>query len=118
MCDKKCKSKQLSNWEEVVNQPLNRDGVLESALSITSGERLDEYGGPSESFSKIAGLWSEYLGVHVASEDVALMMTLMKVARHRRGTVVKFDTLVDIAGYARCASVISGHEGINKEVEK
>ena len=72
--------------------------VLMQAEELIKGQRLQDYGDPRDSFKTIAQFWSTYTGVKIDSEDVAIMMMLMKVARltvtpnHR-------DTQVDIAGY-------------------
>ena len=46
--------------------------------------------------------------VCIRSEDVAMMMVLLKVARTFRGT--KADTYIDIAGYAACAAEAEAKE--------
>lgn len=72
--------------------------VLEEAESLINGERQQQYGGATESFTRIADLWASYLDVDVSPLDVTNMMILLKVSRahdeyHR-------DSYVDIAGYA------------------
>ncbi|EFV12902.1 DUF6378 domain-containing protein [Segniliparus rugosus] len=79
--------------------------ALEEAESLVNGDRLEEWGDPRESFSRIAELWSAYLGVEVSSVDVAQLMILLKVSRGRK----KFsrDSIVDIIGYAALAEKIN-----------
>lgn len=78
--------------------------ILEEAGSIVdNGTREHEYGSPQDSFSRIARLWSAYWQSPVSPREVADLMILLKVAR---GTE-KRDTLVDIAGYARCLERLS-----------
>jgi Domain of unknown function (DUF6378) len=81
--------------------------VLEEAGALVDrGEREQEYGTPAESFGRIAGLWSTYLGRELTAQDVAAMMILLKVARG----LDKRDTLIDIAGYARCAERLNSED--------
>ena len=75
--------------------------ILDEAAGIVNGgEREDAYGHPGENFTRIAQMWSTYLGLRISAHDVCMLMILLKVTRamkeyHR-------DTAVDIAGYARC----------------
>lgn len=92
----------------VVNEP--QPSVLVEAEGIINGQRRADYGTPGQSFSRVAGLWSEYLSNRpgpprpLSPEDVALMMVLFKVARATQG--YHRDSLVDIAGYAGCIELV------------
>jgi hypothetical protein len=79
--------------------------ILEEALAITNGDRAADYGDMKASFERIAALWSAYKGVTITTKDVANMMILLKVSRST--TSDKRDNWVDIAGYARCGSIVS-----------
>ena len=81
---------------------MNRTEILEKAKSTVTKDRVSDYGTPEESFTKIAHLWSVYLGTTVTPVDAATMMILLKVARTMGGSD-KIDNMVDIAGYAACA---------------
>ncbi len=74
--------------------------IVEEAASIVNGERQQDYGDMAESFRRIAGLWSAYLGIHVDSFDVAKMMILLKVSRAKKGN--HRDSYIDIVGYVEC----------------
>lgn len=87
---------------------MNRKEVLDTAIKTVCEDRQDSYGKPEDNFAIIAGLWSGYLGdVILESEDVAIMMILLKIARIQTGTF-KPDNYIDIAGYAACAAEIAG----------
>ena len=79
--------------------------ILEEALAITNGDRATDYGDMKESFDRIAELWSPILGVPVTAKQVALCMIQLKISRCL--TSDKRDNWVDIAGYARCGSIVS-----------
>jgi hypothetical protein len=80
-----------------------RAEILEEAKQTICQDRNDQYGEPEDNFAKIAALWSTYLGVDLKPSDIAMMMTLFKIARHKTGGA-KRDTFVDICGYAACAA--------------
>lgn len=79
---------------------------LDEAKKIINGHRQNEYGSPENSFDLIAQLWGDYInallkrdgGLMLASQDVAMMMVLLKVARSIKK--YKEDNAIDIAGYA------------------
>ena len=75
--------------------------ITDEAQAIVNGERRQDYGDMAESFERIAGFWSAYLGKHVDSLDVAKMMILLKVSRAKHNN--HRDSYVDIAGYVECA---------------
>ncbi len=74
--------------------------ITQEAVAIVNGDRRQDYGDVSESFKRIAGLWSAYLGVEVDSLDVGKMMILLKVSRARHTN--HRDSYVDIVGYVEC----------------
>lgn len=83
---------------------MKRINILEKAIHCVTGQREQDYGSPEDNFERIANLWNGYFGDGIfTSKDVAMCMILFKVAR-AYGTNVTYDTLVDIAGYAACAS--------------
>jgi hypothetical protein len=82
--------------------------ISDTAKSIVAGDRAKDYGDASESFARIASLWSAWKGVEFTSWDVAMMMILLKVSRAK--TSKKQDTLIDIIGYAECAEKVGGNQ--------
>jgi hypothetical protein len=74
--------------------------VLQEAEELINGQRRDDYGTVTESFTKIAELWSATLGKRLTPEDVAILMIQLKIARYLHGRAR--DSVVDIAGYAGC----------------
>jgi len=79
--------------------------VLHEAAAIIDGDRIDTYGNPAESFERIAGLWSAYLGHPICTRDVTNLMVLLKVSRSKH--VYHRDDYTDICGYAALAERIS-----------
>lgn len=84
---------------------MTRSDILEQAKICVCGDREEDYGNPEDNFSKIAELWSAYTGHTYSALDVAMMMSLLKIARIYAGT--KSDSFVDLAGYAACAGEIA-----------
>lgn len=94
-------------------ETVTRAGLLDMAKAVVCGERENQYGSPEDSFRAIADYWTVYLRQtgnlpehrELTSEDAAIMMILLKVARQAgRG---KLDNWVDIAGYAACGAEIA-----------
>lgn len=80
-----------------------RAGILEEVRRIVT-ERGTRYGSPEQNFGQLALHWRAYFvgrfGVELAlgPEDVALMMTLFKIAR-LEGNMSHWDSWVDGLGY-------------------
>lgn len=83
--------------------------ILEEAYELTSGDRQDDYGSASTSFTRIASFWSTYLSQKLNAPITALesaqMMVLLKISRSVTST--KRDTFVDQAGYTRLAHLLA-----------
>jgi len=93
----------LAEWmgKEIWDQP--GEDILEEAL--TKGDRNAQYGPPDQDFQRTAAMWSAIKGVPFEAREVALFMIALKLSRetHQR----KRDNWVDIAGYARCGSLVA-----------
>lgn len=105
--------KTLEVWEELTTGVNNlnpiRSRILADAKSIVCKGREQEYGGPEDSFSVIAKLWSDYTDHHFDAHDVAIMMSLLKIARLKANPRHR-DSWVDLAGYAACGGECACHE--------
>jgi len=83
--------------------------ILEEANRLVDGPRQDAYGHPIDDFSRTGRIWGAMLGVaDIPPRTVALMMVAVKLSRemNRPGR----DNLVDIAGYARTAEMVTAEE--------
>lgn len=84
-----------------------REYFLDEAKTIVCNDREDQYGSPEDSFKLIAELWTAYLfndNVGSLSEkDVAIMMTLLKIARIASSRF-KEDSWIDAIGYLACGA--------------
>ena len=78
---------------------------LDKANVLVKGQREIDYGDKTKNHDNIAKLWSAYLDTPVTAHDVAIMMTLLKVARTKVG-VVNEDTYTDMAAYGAIAGEI------------
>ena len=87
--------------------PTTRAEILDAAKKIVTGDREKQYGSPEDNFGVIARLWSTYAGHSFTPVDVAMMMTLLKVARIKTGHY-KADSYIDACGYLACAAEIAG----------
>ena len=89
------------------NTPTTRAEILDAAKKIVTGDREKQYGSPEDNFNVIAQFWSTYAGHSFTPVDVAMMMTLLKVARIKTGHY-KADSYIDACGYLACAAEIAG----------
>ena len=71
--------------------------LIDQIKDIVYGEKAKEYGKMSDSFPKIAQVWSAILGTEVTANDVALMMIGLKIIREKNRH--KDDNILDIYGY-------------------
>lgn len=92
---------------------MTREEILETAKKCVCGDRDQDYGNPERSFDVIARLWNAYLEdrmtIMLEAKDVALMMSLFKIARIMTGHG-KADNWVDGCGYLACGGEIEGDE--------
>ncbi len=83
--------------------------LLSEANKLVGGDRQKDYGDKVKNHNNIAKLWSAYLDTPVTAHDVAIMMTLLKVARTKLGAISK-DTYIDMSAYSAIAGEIKFKE--------
>jgi hypothetical protein len=78
------------------------------AEELIFGDRSKQYSHPIEDFATTAEFWTTWCHsrrllrpeIGFTPEDIAMMMTLMKVSRESR--VSSLDNIVDMCGYVGC----------------
>ena len=84
------------------------ESILSEAERIVNGERQADYSDPVENFKHIAEIASAIRKKELTSEDCAIVMIAVKLARenfkHKR------DNLVDLAGYVEILNRIKESE--------
>ena len=102
LCEE-CETALNKGFGEQANSPATkRQWCLEEAMKIVCKDRDGQYGTPEDNFSMIANLWSAYLDKGINTVDVAMMMSLLKIARIKGSGYRSTDSFVDLAGYAAC----------------
>lgn len=86
---------------------MTRTEALATALTCICGDRDEQYGSPEDNFHQIAQLWSAYLHEDICEEDVAILMTLFKIARLQGSCYKSHDSWVDAIGYMACGAEIA-----------
>ena len=86
---------------------MNRADTLPTAEQLINGDRARNYGDAATNFQRIADLWTPILGVTVTSEQVALCLTQLKIARLIQSPTHE-DSWVDAAGYIALGGEIAG----------
>jgi hypothetical protein len=88
---------------------MTREECLDAAKACVCGTRKTEYGTLEDNFGRIARLWTAYYGSSFTAVDVAMMMSLLKIARIQTGTKTN-DSFVDLAGYAACGAEVNAEQ--------
>lgn len=89
---------------------MNRADILDAAKQCVTVDRAATHGDAESNFGLISAYWSAHLDHFVAPHDVAVMMTLMKLAR-MKANPQHVDSAVDAAGYSALAGEIGTGEG-------
>ena len=92
--------------DNVIQFPTERAALLDEAKKLTTGDRNNQYGPPTQDFARTADLLNAmgYRGPQgrgLISHDVALIMGQLKLSR-LVWSPEKRDSWVDLAGYAAC----------------
>ena len=89
---------------------MNRSEILDTAKEYVTKDRAGTHGDAEANFNLIAAYWTAHLDAFVGPEDVAIMMTLLKMAR-LKGNPYHQDNYVDGCGYLACAAELVDHDG-------
>lgn len=84
---------------------MNRGDILKEAARLTASDRQKQYGDPRINHCRIADLWTTYLETQIKPEQVAICMTLVKIARLMETQAP--DSYIDLAAYAAIAGEIA-----------
>ena len=85
---------------------MNRSEILDTAKQAVTVDRAATHGEAERNFGLIAAYWSAHLDAEVTPEDVAVMMTLLKLARIKSNPA-HVDSWVDGCGYLACGGEIA-----------
>ena len=91
---------------------MNTTDILEKTKKLVSKEREEKHGDKIINHENIARLWTSYLqnkfklNFIILPEDVANLMTLLKIARTQAGNF-NLDDYVDACGYSAIAGEIA-----------
>ena len=96
---------------------MNTTDILQKTIKLVSGSRHDQHGDIILNHENIAMLWTGYLGnkfklnLVILPEDVAKLMSLLKIARTQQGSF-NLDDYVDAAAYSAIAGEIANKRQI------
>lgn len=88
---------------------MDRSQILDTAKEYVTKDRADTHGNAESNFDMIALYWSAHLDAIVTATDVAIMMTLFKLAR-AKGNRGNPENWVDGCGYLACGGEIATGE--------
>ena len=93
------------DWQE--ETPSNgRAKILDTAKDYVTKDRATDHGDMHENFRVIASYWNTHLDIDtIMPQDVAVMMTLLKLARIRLNEK-HLDNWIDACGYMACGGEI------------
>lgn len=77
---------------------MNRAEILDTAKEVITNDRQATHGSAEDNFGLIAAYWSAHLGRNIKPHDVAVMMTLLKLAR-AKSNPKHIDNWIDGCGY-------------------
>ena len=77
---------------------MNRADILDTAKDYVTKDRAATHGDAERNFGLIAAYWSAHLNRNIKPHDVAVMMTLLKLAR-ARSNPKHTDNWIDGCGY-------------------
>jgi hypothetical protein len=83
---------------------MNSSEILKKTEKLVSTDRADKHGDKVENHENIARMWSSYLqnkfklNLIILPEDVANLMSLLKIARTQAGSF-NVDDYIDACGY-------------------
>jgi len=85
---------------------MNRSEILDTAKQYVTVDRAATHGESEQNFNLIARYWTAHLDTIITAEDVAIMMTLFKLAR-AKGNVRNPENWIDGCGYLACGGEIA-----------
>lgn len=88
---------------------MNRSEILDTAKHYVNIDRSHTHGDAESNFGLIATYWSAHLDTSITAADVAVMMTLFKLARIKANPQ-HVDSWVDGCGYLSCGGEIATGE--------
>ena len=88
---------------------MDRSKILDTAKTYVTEDRAAQHGDVKRNFGLIATYWSAHLDVNVTASDVAVMMTLLKLAR-LRSNPYNPENWIDGCGYLACGGEIAWGE--------
>jgi hypothetical protein len=88
---------------------MKRGEILDTAKHCVTVDRANTHGDAEANFGLIAAYWSAHLGRNIKSHDVAVMMTLLKLAR-AKSNPAHADNWIDGCGYLACGGEIADKE--------
>lgn len=83
-----------------------RAQLLDTAKQIVTRDRADTHGNPERNFGMVAAYWSAHLDHPVTSADVAVLMTLFKLAR-LKANPGNLENWTDGCGYLACGGELA-----------
>ena len=83
-----------------------RSGILNQAEQYVTKDRAATHGNMEDNFREIAELWTQYTERTFSSLDVAVMMTLLKIAR-LKSNPDNADNWIDACGYMACGGELA-----------
>lgn len=85
---------------------MTRAKILDAAKQAVTVDRAATHGDAEDNFNRIAALWSVHLGQPVTATDVAVMMTMLKLARIAANPGHQ-DSWIDGCGYLACGGELA-----------
>lgn len=88
---------------------MTRSEILDLAKTYVTQDRAATHGNAERNFGLIAAYWSAHLDANVSAADVAVMMTLLKLAR-LKSNIGNLENWTDGCGYLACGGEIAAGE--------
>ena len=94
---------------------MKRGEILDTAKHCVTVDRANTHGDAEQNFGLISAFWTAYLNKNITSHDVAVMMTLFKLAR-MKSNPAHVDSATDAAGYAAIGGEIGSESSKRADV--
>ena len=92
--------------EVAKRKAMDRSAILDTAKGYVTKDRAATHGDAERNFGLIAAYWAAHLDHPVTASDVAVMMTLLKLARIKSNPA-NGDNWIDGCGYLACGGEIA-----------